>query len=88
MNTSTLAQQLPVLGLGLRHKVLRFLIANFSKKLKNVSQLILEISHQDLSIGAVIACTLPKLNSGKVDLPAYMTAFTINSMVLTGVLLA
>ena len=70
--------QPPVLGLGLRHKVLRFPIANFLKKLKNVSQLTLGINHQDQSIGVGIAYTLLKLNFGKVDLLACMIASTIN----------
>jgi hypothetical protein len=87
MNTSTLDQQLPASGLGLHHKALKYQIANSWRKLKSVLQLILGISHQDLSIGVVIAYNLLKLNSGKADLPACMIAFTINSRGLNGVLL-
>jgi len=60
----------------------------FLEEAESVLQLILGISHQDLSIGAVIAYTLLKLSSGKADLPACMIASTINSMAHAGVLLA
>jgi hypothetical protein len=59
---------------------------NFLKKLRDASQPTLEISHQGQNTGVDIVYTLLKLNSGKADLPACMTAFTINSKVPTGVL--
>jgi hypothetical protein len=88
MNTFIPVHPPPELGHGLHRKVLKFRIENFLRTLKNASQLTLEVSHQDQSIGAVIAYTPPKLSSGKVALHACMTAFTISLMELTGVLLA
>jgi hypothetical protein len=88
MNTFTPALLHPELGPGLHPKALRFQIVNFLKRLKSASQQTSEISRQDQSIGVDIVYTLLKLNSGKVALHACMTAFTINSMGLSGILLA
>ncbi len=88
MNISSLAQQPPELVLGHHLKALKFRIENFLKKLKSASRPTLEINHLDPIIGEAIAYALLKLNSGKGDHRAYMTAFTINSMGLNGVLLA
>jgi hypothetical protein len=88
MPISTPAQQPLALEPGLHHKALRSQIANFLKKPRNASQPNLATSHQDQRIGVAIAYIRLKLNSGKVALPACMTAFTINLKVFNGVLLA
>jgi hypothetical protein len=84
MHISIPAQQPLELEPGLRHKALRFQTVNFLRRLRNVSQLNLAISHQDQRIGVDIAYIPLKLNSGKVALPACMTAFSISLQAING----